>query len=77
MLLLGTFSILVGLGILIYTLNVWSTNNFGGLHMIREMVLATTLCVVGVQNIFCGFLLSSLADNTNLIDAIEDLEALR
>ena len=59
---LGSILVLAGLGIFVYVLVVWKSRDFGALSKLREMVIATTLVVCGVQTVFGGFLLSFLGE---------------
>jgi len=55
----GTAIILLALGIFGYIIREWRMVNFGELSKIREMVIATTLMVVGLQAFF-GVLLAAV-----------------
>ena len=79
MLLAGIFFLLLGGGFLTYIIAEWSAQGFGPLAKVREMVAATTLALIGIQNLFGGFLLSIIGGNVAELDiAIEEasLEAL-
>lgn len=62
----------VGSLIFIYIIYTWSQNNFGELSMIREMVLANTLFIIGMEFLFGGFLIPTIADNNP--DFIDELK---
>jgi hypothetical protein len=53
-----------GLGIFIYVVVIWSESGFGfeGGVRIREMVVATTLMVAGLQTVFGGFIIALLGE---------------
>jgi len=70
LLLLGATLGLAGLGVLAYVLFVWAASGFGALHMTREMVLGTTLLVLGFQTILSAFLLSVVAGNDADLDVV-------
>ena len=65
-LVVGVLFILASLGILAYVLVSWSGSDFEGLSRIREMVIATTLGVCGLQTIFGAFLMSIIANENQL-----------
>jgi hypothetical protein len=48
------------LGWVIWT---WAQGGFGRLEMLREMTLGSTLCMLGLQTFFGGFLLSVVGGN--------------
>jgi len=58
--LLGALLLLAGLAFLSYVFLAWTASDFGPMMKIREMVIATTLIVVGIQTAFSGFFLVSL-----------------
>lgn len=50
--------------VLIMTIfSVWSNTNYGELDKLREIGIASTLMVVGIQHVFSAFLLSIICDN--------------
>ena len=51
------------MGVLAHVILFWSENNYGGLNRIREVVLANTLLIIGVQNIYSGFLMANILGN--------------
>jgi hypothetical protein len=63
MLVLGVAFVAAGLGVLGYVAWVWRASGYGNLQMIREMVVASTLIVIGLQTAFGGFLLSVIGGN--------------
>ena len=69
MLLAGALCCLLSGITLAYVVRSWGANSFGGLHMIREMVIANTLLILGIQTIFSGFLLSALAEKSSLFSS--------
>lgn len=60
--LIGAVLFLSGLAVLVYVVVVWSGVGFGALSRIREMVLATTLMVAGLQTMSAGFLIALLME---------------
>jgi glycosyltransferase involved in cell wall biosynthesis len=56
-------SLTAGLGSLGYVVVVWVRRDFGGLGMLREMILASTLLSLGMQTFVVGFLISIVAGN--------------
>ncbi len=69
MLVAGVVIAAAGLGVLGYVVWVWRASGFGPLEMIREMVVASTLIVIGLQTSFGGFLLSVISGNEAQLDA--------
>lgn len=63
MLLTGFIFIVFSATVFVYVIYVWSENNYGGLDRIREIVLANTLFIIGIQNIYSGFLLANILGN--------------
>lgn len=63
MILIGVILLLVGSLILAGVIVTWSSTGFGQLHELRQMVVATTLASIGVQNFFGGFLISVISGN--------------
>jgi hypothetical protein len=63
MLLAGLACVAAGLCVLGYVVWVWRASGYGHLEMIREMVVASTLIVIGLQASFGGFLLSVISGN--------------
>jgi hypothetical protein len=59
----GVLLLLAGLSILGYVVLAWRAAGYGALMMIREMVTASTLLVIGLQTMFGGFLLSVIGGN--------------
>ena len=49
-----------GLAMMGYVVAVWSGQNFGELHMTKQVTLATTLIVASFQTLFGAFLMSLL-----------------
>jgi hypothetical protein len=72
MLLAGAALVLAGLLVLGYVVGAWRASGYGSLHMIREMVVASTLIVIGLQTAFGGFLLSVIGGNQARLDAAID-----
>jgi glycosyltransferase involved in cell wall biosynthesis len=62
-LILGGAFLISGLAILVYIMASWAANNYGPMMKIREMVIATTFIVVGIQTVLGGFFLSSFKDD--------------
>ncbi len=58
----GALLVVAGLGTIGYVVANWSEAAFGNLQMTREMVLATSLLVMGFQTLFGGCLLAFLGD---------------
>jgi hypothetical protein len=69
MLVVGVALVAAGLGVVGYVVWVWRASGFGNLQMIREMVVASTLIVIGLQTSFGGFLLSVISGNEAQLDA--------
>jgi glycosyltransferase involved in cell wall biosynthesis len=69
LLIAGALLVLGGTGVLGYIVLAWRAGGYGSLQMIREMVLASTLVVVGLQTMFGGFLLSVIGGNEAHLDA--------
>jgi len=63
MLLAGIAAIAVSAAILLSVIASWSAEDYGALQAIREMVAVTTFAMLGLQNIFGGFLLSIVRGN--------------
>jgi glycosyltransferase involved in cell wall biosynthesis len=59
---LGGIFLAGGFAALLYVFLSWTANSYGPMMKIREMVLATTFIVVGIQTVFSGFFLSSFKD---------------
>jgi len=68
MLAAGAALCLAGVGVLAYVVLTWRAGGYGTLQMIREMVTASTLLVVGLQTTFGGFLLSVIGGNEARLD---------
>ncbi len=68
MLVLGAALVAAGLGVLGLVVWVWRASGYGSLQMIREMVVASTLIVIGLQTAFGGFLLSVIGGNEAQVD---------
>lgn len=75
MLILGSFLCTAGAALLGSVVIAWSETNFGGLSRMREMVLATTLFILGVQSVFVGFFLSLIAPSEGGLERLEDAGA--
>jgi glycosyltransferase involved in cell wall biosynthesis len=69
MLIAGALLLLGGTGVLGSIVLAWRAGGYGSLQMIREMVLASTLVVIGLQTMFGGFLLSVIGGNEAHLDA--------
>jgi hypothetical protein len=69
MLLAGLACVAAGLGVVGYVVWAWRASGYGPLQMIREMVVASTLIVIGLQTSFGGFLLSVISGNEARFDA--------
>jgi hypothetical protein len=65
----GALFVFGGTGVLGYIVLEWRAGGYGTLQMIREMVLASTLVVIGLQTMFGGFLLSVIGGNEAHLDA--------
>ncbi len=63
MLVLGGLLLLAGVTELGYVVWTWRAAGYGQLQMVREMVVASTLVVIGLQTVFGGFLLSVVGGN--------------
>jgi hypothetical protein len=63
MLLVGVLLTLAGLLITANVFFQWSSQGFGSLNRMREMVAGTTLLLIGFQSFFGGFLLAIIAGN--------------
>jgi hypothetical protein len=68
MLAVGAAAVAAGLGVLGSVVWAWRATGYGNLQMIREMVVASTLIVIGLQNAFGGFLLSVVGGNEARLD---------
>jgi hypothetical protein len=77
MLVAGGLLVLGGAGVLGFIVLTWRAGGYGALQMIREMVLASTLLVVGLQTMFGGFLLSVIGGNEADLDAAVEATAAR
>lgn len=62
--LVGTSQVFLGLAIIAYVFFQWKAAAFGPLAQTRSMVVATTLIVMGFQNSFACFLLSTLGGSS-------------
>jgi hypothetical protein len=60
---LGIFLCAVSAGVFACVLFRWGQTDFGPLREMRQMVVATTLLLIGVQAIFGGFLLAILGED--------------
>jgi hypothetical protein len=69
MLLAGALVLLAGTSVLGYVVLAWRAAGYGALQMIREMVTASTLVVIGLQTMFGGFLLSVIGGNEARVGA--------
>jgi hypothetical protein len=63
MLLTGLAVLLVGAGVLAATVVSWTLREFGPTYSVLPAVGGTLLMIVGMQNIFGGFLLSVIGGN--------------
>jgi hypothetical protein len=54
----------------LYVVSIWAGADFGPLQMTREMLVGTTLVILGVQTIMGGFLLSVIAGNDAELDVV-------
>ena len=70
MLILGSAVLLTGLALFGHVVSSWAQSGFGPLSMLREVVAAMTLVVIGVQSFFGGFLLSIVAGNRARIEIV-------
>ena len=60
---IGVLALLIGLGLAIYSIVNWGSNDFGALDTrdaVRVAVPAATLLVLGVETIMASFFLSVL-----------------
>ena len=57
---LGIILAITGLTIYLTIFNTWITRNLGSLNQIKNLVLALTLTILGIQTIFSAFMLSIL-----------------
>ena len=69
MLVFGALLFGAGVATIGYVIWVWRTGGYGSLQMVREMVLASTLVVMGLQTVFGGFFLSVVGGNEAQLDA--------
>jgi hypothetical protein len=69
--------LLAGTSVLGYVILAWRAGGYGSLQMIRELVTASTLVVVGLQTMFGGFLLSVIGGNEAHLDAAVDRGTLQ
>ena len=68
----------LGLVVLGYVVLAWRAAGYGALQMIREMVTASTLLVIGLQTMFGGFLLSVIGGNeAHIIAAVAKADGRR
>jgi glycosyltransferase involved in cell wall biosynthesis len=63
MMLIGLFTLVIGMLMLIAVFSEWSGAGFGGLNKIREVFGGSMLVLIGLQNFFGGFLLSIVGGN--------------
>ena len=78
MLLAGGLLLLAGGSVLGYVVLAWRAAGYGALQMIREMVTASTLLVIGLQTMFGGFLLSVIGGNeAHIIAAVAKADGRR
>jgi hypothetical protein len=66
----GAVVCVLGFSVLLYVVVIWAGNDFGPLAMTREMLVGTTLVILGVQTIMGGFLLSVIAGNDAELDVV-------
>jgi len=62
MMIAGTVLALIGIGLILHVVGVWSTNS-GALDRIRELVAGATFAILGLQTFFGGFFMSILNGN--------------
>lgn len=62
---LGSLLFIIGGTIITYVVIGWGKEGFGGLYRIREIILATTFIVMGVQTYFTGLLISIVGHEHN------------
>ena len=70
MLMAGTLFALLGAAVFAYVVVSWSQSGFGSLSMLREVIAAMTLILVGVQTVFGGFLLSIVGGNVARVEKV-------
>jgi hypothetical protein len=70
LLILGALIFSSGVVVLLYVVSIWAGADFGPLQMTREMLVGTTLVILGVQTIMGGFLLSVIAGNDAELDVV-------
>ena len=58
LLVLGFFGILLSCAIFLFVFYSWAQSGFGELSMVKEVLLGATLCIVSIQSIFSGFMVS-------------------
>lgn len=63
MIIMGLIAALLGIIIFGLIFTEWTTQGFSSLDRLREMGVAVTLGVIGIQNIFSGFLLAIISGN--------------
>jgi hypothetical protein len=72
LLILGAVLTVLGLIVTGHVFLDWSTQGFGALDRIREMIGGVTLIVIGFQSFFGGFLLAIIAGNVaNIYDVVK------
>lgn len=76
MLLAGGAFIAAGASVFAYVVVAWSQSGFGPLSMIREVIAAMTLILIGVQSFFGGFLLSIVGGNEARVEKVAERQAL-
>ena len=70
MLLIGAGLGVLGTAIFVHVIYAWSKTGFGPLSMLREVVAAMTLVLIGVQCFFGGFLLSVVGGNVARVERV-------
>ena len=70
MLLTGLAVMTLGASLFLYIVIAWSQTGFGPLSMLREVVAAMTLVLIGVQGFFGGFLLSIVGGNVARVERV-------
>ena len=70
MLLTGAAFMVLGAALFAYVVITWSRTGFGPLSMLREVVAAMTLVLIGVQSFFGGFLLSVVGGNEARVEKV-------
>src|SRR5262249_43351743 len=66
----GLLMIIAGIAGLGHVVGAWTAADFGTLNKIREVILAMTVTVIGIQTLFGGFLLSIVNGNDADFDTL-------